>query len=586
MKKFFTVMTALVMIAALLAGCGEPAENSSNEGGDKLQVIEGLAEDLYPDLASVPQLSGTIDIEMPLGAGPLVGWKAVAAEYVKLQDNRVTVNIDEDLSTESYSQQLNQIANNPQSSTWDFVQGNYLPGSRAEQVLYEIMGDMNSENHYAGNKRWVDLVSSESYNPDGMGGSQCYVLRSSSIVTCWFVNRTAFDAAVAQGYLNSEGQPAAPVTWDNLISLCEHMSQAGYARPLGLPLDSESINEVTFSWFAQIYGDQYYRDMYQYFNAQPDDGLWEEDAYPFVFNPEDENIENQRGFAQNENKVWNALLDRNEEYMWQTADFRYADGAEKKLYAQYAGPYSDRFECLMRQFAKMIPYITQGYTTAGSSTAVMNDFMASESQPGHPMIYLATVDFGLTFNSADAGFELMNFEWPYMVCDCEDPDYPHADDITTHLRDVGGAGGYISIINHDLAQNQLNVDFLKFFMSPYGQAIYMSAIHDADLAPTGPSLINDVALPSDWQEMFSSIEYNGPTGRAWNHMMRASGSQSGDNSAQTFYNNMQAYLLGNMSLEDYQAAWQTSLQTSYRLDCVTYNWAEWAWQVPGAREVR
>lgn len=74
----------------------------------------------------------------------------------------------------------------------------------------------------------------------------------------------------------------------------------------------------------------------------------------------------------------------------------------------------------------------------------------------------------------------------------------------TLIRDVGGNGGYLSIINHGKQQNELNLDFMKFFMSPYGQTIYYQAMSEAGAAPKGlTTVVNDyVGIPESWVEFF------------------------------------------------------------------------------------
>ena len=76
----------------------------------------------------------------------------------------------------------------------------------------------------------------------------------------------------------------------------------------------------------------------------------------------------------------------------------------------------------------------------------------------------------------------------------------------TIVRDVGGNGGYLSIIDHDAAQDALNLDFMKFVMSPYGQSIYYDALKDTNYTPKGLTLVKQkyVKVPEAWREFFQT----------------------------------------------------------------------------------
>jgi hypothetical protein len=76
----------------------------------------------------------------------------------------------------------------------------------------------------------------------------------------------------------------------------------------------------------------------------------------------------------------------------------------------------------------------------------------------------------------------------------------------TQIRDVGGNGGYLSIVQHGSAQNELTLDFMKFFMSPYGQTIYYKGLSEAKASPKGLTLVDTslVIVPTEWNEYFNT----------------------------------------------------------------------------------
>lgn len=89
---------------------------------------------------------------------------------------------------------------------------------------------------------------------------------------------------------------------------------------------------------------------------------------------------------------------------------------------------------------------------------------------------------------------------------------------STITRDIGGNGGFLSIVNHPGNPNQtaLNKDFLEFFLSPYGQTIYYKGLKEGQTnAPKGLTTINNslVSIPSEWKNYFNKtsekIKFNG-----------------------------------------------------------------------------
>ena len=127
-----------------------------------------------------------------------------------------------------------------------------------------------------------------------------------------------------------------------------------------------------------------------------------------------------------------------------------------------------------------------------------------------PQIILDYQGFGINYTSATTeGFEAGYFDYPQMISGT----YTSGDKVgesivpdTTITRDIGGNGGFLSIINHmgDTAQNTLNKDFIKFVMSPYGQTIYYKGLAENGDVPKGLSSVkNDlVVIPAEWKAYF------------------------------------------------------------------------------------
>ena len=146
--------------------------------------------------------------------------------------------------------------------------------------------------------------------------------------------------------------------------------------------------------------------------------------------------------------------------------------------------------------------------------------MQSEGKAS-PQIILDYQGFGINYEKATTeGFSAGYFDYPQMISGT----YQRGDKVgesivpeTTITRDIGGNGGFLSIINHmgDTEQNTLNKDFIKFVMSPYGQSVYYQGLAANGDVPKGLSSVkNDlVVIPAEWKTYFDesnkTITFNG-----------------------------------------------------------------------------
>jgi hypothetical protein len=163
------------------------------------------------------------------------------------------------------------------------------------------------------------------------------------------------------------------------------------------------------------------------------------------------------------------------------------------------------------------------------------------------------------------------------------------DEENTLLRDVEGDYGYLSIVQHTSEQNNLNLDFLKFFMTPYGQTIYYNALKDSKVSPKGLTTVKNryVLIPEEWKEFFETDKISF-TGLADNNpfvgnFIRSLGHQK--KTTELCPTLWQKYLTGKgnntVTVEQFGAQWQDTMMEDWASHCADYSWNVECYKYPG-----
>lgn len=564
-NKFVALIMAIAM-AAGLAGCGggNGGNGANSDLIDKveLQKVEGFAEENLPDVGSIAQQEGQVDVIL-LFEGTEAGWQALADEYMRIQGGYVTVKLDTTYtSTSIYTDKLRSEIQG--ETNWDIVQGNLIDGGVISSVCLNMSSWVTGTNAYAGaNKVWKDVLTENAYITDISGAnSDCYILNSENLQTAWFVNSVAMKAAADKGYVNAEGKAENPITWDDLMLLCEKMVEAGYSSPLGISVADDAITASQFAWLMRVYGDQYYRQEYENVFAIEGDATYIENEYELDLSSQ--NPEADADFNISPTRLYNSILD------------------DSISNSTYVGATSDKFAEFLEQFYKMRPYLR---ADAASMTFedMRNMFTTQSKGKDSPQIILDYAGSGLGFlDSQAAEFEIDFFDYPAMVGDYVSED--------AMVRDVGGNGGYLSIVRHDDAQNALNQDFMKFVMSPYGQTIYYKALAENNCNVKGLTTVktDTVVVPQKWIDFFATdkISFNGLADS--NTYVGNLVMYIGDDkvACQTVSKNLwKQYLTGTgadaIETEDFQEEWLDALLSGWKVTCKNRGFSEECYLYPG-----
>ena len=208
MKKWIAFTMALAM-SLTIVGCG--GNGGGNTTDERIMHIDGLADDLYPNLERMDasgdnNFAGSVDVDIVFGKTK-PGWEAVEKAYEKIQTG-----VDVRLNAHSDGTYLNDVTNavNNANTDWDIFQGNRV--SNVSSAAINLSSQLFDENHYAGkeiddpdveegaSKMWQSVLSTDAYITDKSGSNTaCYIMNSESLSTAWFVNETAFKAAVEKG---------------------------------------------------------------------------------------------------------------------------------------------------------------------------------------------------------------------------------------------------------------------------------------------------------------------------------------------------------------------------------------------------
>ena len=506
-KKLFSAIALMTCFTSLFSitacgGGGGTSEGGSSENTGSITVNpltvaelgEGFQERYLPDKAAIKQYSGKIDIALDF-EGTVSGWDALAAEYERLQGGGVDVNVIKTYSGSTYTGKLNNELNNAQTD-WDIVEGNLGYGSTRKRCV-DMYPSVSSYNPYCGPQTmWSTVLQSAAYKTKEADNSgESYIMNSEIMQTCWFVNDTALADAAALGYKNAMGKASYPVTWEDLISLCDYMKQAGYTNPLGITLCDASIESLQFTWLLRVYGDYYYRQFYEYIMAGEVGTAWTD------YSPDATVLEASPTYGVQWAKLLNMMLDK---------DCEFGKG--------YVGMTSEVYLDFVGNLAKMKGYLMKDASST-EFTALRDEFETQSDGKSSPQIVLDYQGFGINYEKSEK-IDLGYFDYPQMMAGKYTKGEFEGEDIVdnenTITRDIGGNGGFLSVINHtDKSQNELNKDFIKFVMSPYGQTIYYKGLAAAGEVPKGLSSVKNeyVVIPSEWKAFFTesnkTITFNG-----------------------------------------------------------------------------
>lgn len=512
MKKVLALSLAVLMVFTILGGCTDPvatnptkASGNLGNSGPATQPTPGESQPSHKE-----PLRGTINLSFPMGDEREV-FEAVANAYMDINPG-VSVIIN-DIDSNSYATWLTaQLSSN--STQADIVINNMVSQYFGAGKFVDYANYLTQENPYADNQMWMDTLEEAAYRPTGSDQS-IMNLNVDSTQLQWFYNKEIFEE------LNIE----VPTTWEELVEVCDIIQKAGYV-PIATSGNAESFWLLDMGWLIRIYTDQYFRDYEELVHAQKGDYCFDPDVdLDWTYNPND---------------ILNDLPSN-----YTTNDLRVL----KLLQEGTIGPNTDKFKDMLSNFAEVFPkYCQEG-------------FFGMDRYSAHSLFFTgkAAMTFGLGdfyyeyFNAFDGVAEENKLDLGTFWSPAMTGEYVAVE--TT--RSLGGPQGFLGVINKSQEQNDLVMDFMMFYSAPSTQTMRLQVMVETGWIPKGPVNVKGVELPEEYA--FMDVGYVGECDL--NPMtMIARGLGDEPTSVRAYQTNIQQFMQGKMSLDEYASTMQKTLQ--------------------------
>ena len=525
MKRLCSLVLAILMMVAMLAGCAgdtDPVQTTNSteptkQTEDSSAKAEGVNEEIYNKLAAEYQfdlaqvlekrqsgkMEGTIYIDRAFLA-EMSGWEYVTEAYSALYPD-----VEFELHNHASGKDMATAISTPMAAgahNIGIMQGNYVKNDLKNYGYDFQSGILDEINPYAGVGEdgegivWSDVMSDQLLE---IGAASSNLLVSQETVTGIYINTSAL---VEAGVVDADGKAKIPTTWNEMMDACAALKKAGYTAPFAIG----EMTGVAMEWVIKVYADQCYRDLLDDVQQQVGDFNYKQAAADFSFSLSDTQPEYDSKYNINTMRVYNALLNGN-------SDSPY-----------YVGAGSDKFNCYMSNLMKISEYLSPTFAEE-TITAMQQNFLAGTKDS--PVFMPCYLGFGVSImNTEGVDFEWDVIDYVPMECTCDVPcnqngGCDHVDNDATHnectkhiratmTRDVGGYGGYIGLYTYGKSEEQiaLYLDFIQFFLSPYGQSCFYYGLENGGGSPKATSGIIGTVAPESWDSIFEAaakVVFNG-----------------------------------------------------------------------------
>lgn len=505
MKKFSKLLVAAVLALSLgltAAGCG----GNGNTGGDNPGGDNPGGDNPGGNIG----VTATLDFYTSVNIIEQSALQQVANAYSDMQyekGNDITIMIRNNTDPAAYMQTLRTLVSNgvknPTIANTSVVDEYY-----GTDKILDLSGYLEEPNPYIeGNAAWMDALEEDAYRARQTGASTTIPgLSYSSNYTAVYYNKAAVLDVLGDDPLVAEDGTIdnSKITWEWLLNALEtaQNADANFDYPLGLSTSEQSFGSDSFHIGASVieaYLDQYFRDFldvvhskegdYSYISSI--DSVWKYDG-------SDGSIDLPNSYTYNINRVvdtyfnqtgYNPLSERYEELM-------------ENLYTLFS--YSDpeaSYNDVFNRFNETV--IT--YEGKGGSYSDMKLFYIED------LTYIRT--YRDAFKTSGAGgatvyptaeqiaSEIGWFILPAISSDLEG--------VADNLRPEGGPNENFGVLSTGVqSTDEIAVDFLRYLISPTGQAAIYASYESSNYAPINMrQLVKNVTIPEsiDYTDLISAV---------------------------------------------------------------------------------
>lgn len=514
LTKVLVVMMALLMVFSTAVACGTNSTNSSSssESSDvpaatkTVYGVEMLDTKYVPNTSSITKLpADTINIIWK--AGTLEpGYQAVIDAYKQAQPN-INV-VFENQPSEGLELKINgYLTNNTAGLDIFNTQYNTTDGKTAYHT--DLYPYINQQNPYT-NSVWKDVLTSTAYtNTNGTTGT-LYQLYSAMLATSWTYNLSALKAA-NEGLLKAgvDYKAIDSWTWADFITCLKVLkTEYGWSSPAIIGATYHEVYSNSWNWFERIYGDYLTREIVPYYCIQEGDAGYDEFVGTLI----------KDGYNGDMAKfLTDGYFNKNASYKYSAA--RTASIMFNKNDAHY-DLLRSRFADFWDQVSMLFDYVPDAFAQIGSDGTTGMTQAAYLLRGGYDKTVSTVFYLGLSTGAvkidnllkdapAEQKFEVSSCPWFRMGYRDGEATYKYWTKDERIMRSVGGSNeGWVVRYTENAAHLKSCIDFVQFWMSPVGQQAYFNGLQKANIAPDGPTTLDQslLNLPSAWK---AAVEYNG-----------------------------------------------------------------------------
>jgi ABC-type glycerol-3-phosphate transport system substrate-binding protein len=473
-----------------------------------------------PAATTVDTLKGEININLMSAPGLPGGWKALSDAYTKMHPN-VKINVDLK-PAEGYADWLkNQLSK--ENPTADLVNFNFAREVEATKAI-------NFDEYVYDNSPYTDKPWKEQfvYKMQGTESDRFTRLCLESVQVMFFYNKQIFEEVGVK----------APKTWSELIEVSEKLLAAGY-QPLAVAGDYDSFWQTQMGWLAQIYYDQVYRSSIEHFKAQPGDFNYDPDTDgTYKYDPTDPWNDDKGNVTYNKVRAAKALQDG--DISANTPGLQAVWENMKLVFPKYAGGdafFGTKDATPLFYQGKAAMYLDGGWRIAQFKRD-MDKLTTGEA------IQVGGKDIG-----GIKPFDLGTFTPPSM----EGPEFE------APARSIEVAIGFVGAVKKDQAQNNLTIDFLKYFSSPEGYGNYMAGLLNDGGTPNGPPLVYGVELPSEYAKLYDGMAFVGNCQKGFTNFIARGVGFGVKESIREWYGYTYKYLTDKISIDQWGKEHQNNI---------------------------